>query len=84
MKINRDNWRDYAACAEVGGDAWFPEKGEPIGAARNICLNVCPVRAECLDEALSNPSTHGRHGVWGGTSERERRTMVRISRKAAA
>ena len=34
------------------------------------------VRGECLVYALE----HGKHGVWGGTSERERRTIRRLRR----
>lgn len=32
----------------------------------------CPVRDECLDRALT---TGEKFGVWGGTSERERRRL---------
>jgi predicted unusual protein kinase regulating ubiquinone biosynthesis (AarF/ABC1/UbiB family) len=33
---------------------------------------VCPVRQPCLDYAISNRITNG---IWGGLTERERRTL---------
>ena len=47
------------------------------GAAQNrakaICL-ACPVRTECLADALDNRIEFG---VWGGMTERERRALLR-------
>ena len=40
-----------------------------------ICRG-CPVSAECLEWALE---TRVRYGIWGGTTERERRRMLRKS-----
>ncbi len=41
--------------------------------ARKICRH-CPVRMDCLAEALDNRIEWG---VWGGMTERERRTLLR-------
>jgi WhiB family redox-sensing transcriptional regulator len=38
-----------------------------------VCLG-CPVRMECLAEALDNKIEFG---VWGGMTERERRALLR-------
>ena len=73
------HWSELALCAEVGGDEWFPEKGGSTKEAKAICRN-CPVIAECLEYALANDE---RFGIWGGKSERERRSLAR-SRKALA
>lgn len=66
-------WQDRGACREVDPDLFFPGKGEPVDPARRICAG-CPVRAECLAYALA-ASGPALVGVWGGTTERERRTI---------
>ncbi len=66
-------WQDAALCAEVGGDMFYPEKGEPSAPAKRVC-RACVVRAECLDDALEHEE---RFGGWGGYSERERRRLRR-------
>jgi WhiB family redox-sensing transcriptional regulator len=47
--------------------------GHPQQQAKLICRR-CPIRTECLAEALD-----GGHefGVWGGMTERERRALLR-------
>lgn len=71
------SWADFALCAEVDPEIFFPEKGGSTLWAKRVCTS-CPVTALCLDYALK----HGeRYGIWGGKSERERRAM---RRRAAA
>ena len=74
-------WQIDGACAEVGGDGFFPEKGESSRFAQRIC-HGCEVRSDCLEYAL----TTGQYfGVWGGLSERQlraeakRRAEVRVA-----
>ena len=43
--------------------------GANAAKARAIC-STCPVRQECLAHALADPESAG---VWGGTTDRERR-----------
>lgn len=75
------SWVADALCAQVDADLFHPDKGEAADsrAARMICngdpkrgTQPCPVRQACLDWALE---TGARHGVWGGTSARERLAM---------
>jgi WhiB family transcriptional regulator, redox-sensing transcriptional regulator len=64
-------WKDHAACREAAGVDFFPESREGRTAslpAKRICV-TCPVRAQCLDEALRFQLV----GVWGGTTEQERK-----------
>jgi WhiB family transcriptional regulator, redox-sensing transcriptional regulator len=75
-----EDWQEQALCAQVGGDEFFPEKGDSVREAKRICSD-CDVRAECLDYALAH---NERFGVWGGLSERERRRLRRGGRTAAA
>ena len=71
-------WQDRALCAEVDSEMFFVEKGGSTAPAKRVCM-ACEVRAECLEYALEHEDA-GRFGVWGGTSERERR---RLKRQAA-
>ena len=68
-----------AACAEVGGDEWFPEPGNPgrrSTHAIKIC-NRCEVIDECLKWALRNGEPFG---IWGGLTEQQRRRLPGIRR----
>jgi WhiB family redox-sensing transcriptional regulator len=66
-------WRDDALCAQVDPDLWFPEKGGSTGQAKQLC-QVCPVIDDCLSYALTQSSSDD-WGVWGGTTEHERRQL---------
>lgn len=72
-------WHRDAACREHPEINFFPERGEPVDPAKAVC-GRCLVRAECLNDALAQPKPVG--GIWGGTSERERR-QLRRTRTAA-
>lgn len=67
------NWRDKAACVGTNQAVFFPEDVGDVNHAKSIC-KTCPVREDCLEFALT---TNEDHGVWGGTSARERRRMRR-------
>ena len=66
-------WQDRALCAQTDPEAFFPEKGGSTREAKRVCRS-CEVRAECLEYALEHDE---RFGIWGGTSERERRRLKR-------
>lgn len=75
-------WQDRALCAQADPEVWFPDPGNAVVIARRICRR-CPVQAQCLEYALDH---NERFGVWGGTSEAERREIKRkrlASREAA-
>ena len=70
------NWRDAAACRHADPDLFFPagttgDAVEDTAAAIALCRR-CPVREECLEFAMV---TSQRDGVWGATSEEDRRRM---------
>jgi WhiB family redox-sensing transcriptional regulator len=79
-------WAERALCAQADLDAWFPGKGqrELTQLAKRICVR-CPVRAQCLEYALSGADTWGgiATGIWGGATPQER-DQLRQQRKAAA
>ena len=64
-------WQASARCSEVDPEIFFPERGGSSKAARAVC-NKCDVRMQCLEYALNNKE---QFGIWGGTSERERRKL---------
>ena len=64
-------WTRSAKCAGMG-DEFFGEEAEQK-MVRRFCTD-CPVRQECLNEALVNGIELG---VWGGYTERERRRILR-------
>jgi WhiB family transcriptional regulator, redox-sensing transcriptional regulator len=69
-------WREDAACRNTDVDLFFPvgttgEVVEETGAAIALCRR-CPVREQCLEFAMV---TNQRDGIWGGTSEEDRRRM---------
>jgi WhiB family redox-sensing transcriptional regulator len=77
---DRNDWWRFAACAEIGGDIWHPEKGGSTRDAKSVCRS-CPVVAECLEYALANDE---KFGIWGAKSERERRRLKRSGTGIAA
>jgi WhiB family redox-sensing transcriptional regulator len=73
-----DSWRDHAACRHEDPDLFFPigNTGPALvqhEQAKAVCRR-CPVREPCLQWALDTAQTLG---IWGGTSENERRALRR-------
>jgi WhiB family redox-sensing transcriptional regulator len=71
-------WRELAACRDTDPDLFFPVGTtgpaiEQIESAKRVC-NECEVREPCLEFALESNQDSG---VWGGTSEEERRAIRR-------
>ena len=69
MEVN--DWMDDAACKGMDTNIFFPERGESCEEAKAICRR-CPVNDDCREYALSMGSRI--QGVWGGTSDRGRRS----------
>ena len=67
-----DDWASQATCREARPDELFV-RGAAKNRAKQMCAG-CPVRSECLAEALDNSIEWG---VWGGMTERERRAILR-------
>ncbi|MFE9058064.1 WhiB family transcriptional regulator [Streptomyces mutabilis] len=73
-----DNWREHAECRTEDPDLFFPLGTTGPAAlqteqAKAVCRR-CPVREQCLRWALDTGQSIG---VWGGTSEMERRALKR-------
>ena len=74
-------WTAGAAC--VGSEhLMFPtDKDEPGTAAAKALCDSCPVRQQCLNEALDNNESAG---IWGGLDPDERRSLKRRTARRTA
>ncbi|WP_210408142.1 WhiB family transcriptional regulator [Allokutzneria sp. NRRL B-24872] len=72
MMFSQGDWRVDASCRDEDPDQLFV-RGAEQRKAKTVCMG-CPVRTECLAEALDNRIEFG---VWGGMTERERRALLR-------
>lgn len=71
-----DDWRQAAACRNIEPELFFPVGAtgtavNQIDAAKRVC-DQCGAAEPCLEFALA---TNQESGVWGGTSEEERRKL---------
>ncbi len=72
------SWRNESLCRDTDPDLFFPvgttgHALAQIARAKEVCAE-CPVNVACLDFALE---TNQDSGIWGGTSEEERRVVRR-------
>lgn len=74
-----DHEREQAACVNADPTTFFPDKGSTVQAQAAIAIcGRCDVRDACLTEALARPTAED-HGVWGGTTEYQRKQLRRRS-----
>jgi WhiB family redox-sensing transcriptional regulator len=66
------DWSKDARCRTANPDELFVQ-GAAQNRAKAVCMG-CPVRTECLADALDN---RVEFGVWGGMTERERRALLK-------
>jgi WhiB family redox-sensing transcriptional regulator len=71
-----NDWMAEGNCRHRPPSVFFPSDGVGVEIARRIC-ETCPVQALCLEYALEHRIDHG---VWGGTSERQRRRILKSRR----
>ncbi len=63
-------WKDQALCRQDPGGHW---DGDLLPSMFEMCMS-CPVKMECLVEALDHEERSDA-GVWGGTSPEQRRAI---------
>jgi WhiB family redox-sensing transcriptional regulator len=68
VREQRPAWQKDASCLEHPEHSWFPGQGVPTAPVQAIC-HRCLVVDECRAYAAEDRSLHG---VWGGTTHRER------------
>ena len=76
VTMENEDWRADAACRDTDPDLFFPVGTtgpaiDQIASAKAVC-GECDAQSECLEFALA---TNQDSGVWGGTSEEERRKL---------
>ena len=76
LTIASDEWRRTAACRDTDPDLFFPVGTtgpaiEQIENAKAVCRS-CDAQTLCLEYAIA---TNQDSGIWGGTSEEERRKL---------
>ncbi|WP_399894327.1 WhiB family transcriptional regulator [Streptomyces sp. BBFR51] len=80
------DWRELASCREGDPDLFFPIGSGSSGPsliqideAKAVCQR-CPVMDKCLNWAIGAEPVEG---IWGGTTESERRAIRRRSARRA-
>ncbi|MEO6956861.1 MAG: WhiB family transcriptional regulator [Antricoccus sp.] len=71
-QVRDSEWPTRARCVGTDPEALFVQ-GAAQHQAKKVCSG-CPVRTQCLAEALNNRTEFG---IWGGMTERERRALLR-------
>lgn len=70
-------WQDRAACRRADLELFYSQEEGDVRAALSYCYG-CPVREDCLAHAMT---VREAFGVWGGSTERERRRIFRAERR---
>jgi len=84
-QVSGRGWRDAAACRGTDPEVFFPTAEDvpsyeaQVAVAKRVCAS-CPVRSECLTEALVRIPD----GVAGGMTPEERRDLTPARRPAVA
>ena len=68
-----NEWMARGNCRFEPPATFFPSDGVGVEVAKRIC-ETCSVKEPCLEYALAHRIDHG---VWGGTSERQRRRILK-------
>ena len=80
--LEQEAWMEEGSCVYANTELFFPV-GSSMKAikqsneAKAIC-NECVVKIDCLEYAIR---TNQDSGVWGGTTEEERKSLRREYRK---
>ncbi len=79
-------WQYEGVCRDLDSDLFFHPEGERGPARRRRAANAkaicesCPVIQECRSHALASKEPYG---IWGGTTEEERRSLIAQKRRAS-
>lgn len=85
VSASANDWRHRAACLEEDPELFFPIGDMNRGPARlqaEAAKAVCR-RCEVVDTCLEWALTTGQEGVWGATTDHERRALIRRTERIA-
>lgn len=81
--------KELAACRSYPLEWWYPGEDRSTGLGRTgqeqkadaavalrICRELCPMQSRCLNHAMR----YKEFGIWGGTTEAQRKTLARRRR----
>ena len=71
------HWSESALCGQTDPEVFFPDKGGSTKLAKKVC-DVCEVRVQCLQEALTYGISE-QTGIAGGLSAKERKAILRAA-----
>lgn len=79
------SWVEDAACRDHPTSWFFPGRGDDLAVqvALAIC-RTCPVRQDCLTDALAREDSQTRSGIVGGMTVSERARLARSRRPVPA
>ncbi len=82
MEFEQEDWMLEGGCVYSDTELFFPvgssmKAMKQANEAKAICME-CPVVTECLEYAIR---TNQDSGIWGGTTEDERKSIRRQYRK---
>jgi WhiB family redox-sensing transcriptional regulator len=81
FKIEKELWREKAACKNLDINLFFPDTERQSALSRKNNLKVksickkCPVQTNCIAYAMDNQIEYG---MWGGFSSLERKELNKI------
>lgn len=77
--VDRPSWQQQSACLGHPDPDLFHGNAEEMATVISSVCRGCPVRQECLLDALDRGD---QTGVWGGTTPDQRAELRRLARKA--
>lgn len=78
--MTNPNWSRRAACGTNDAASFFPGANASTAEVKRLCRS-CPVREECLQDALDSGDVYA--GIRAGLSADERRALIRKQPKRA-
>lgn len=89
--IRPPEWTESSPCSSTDPDIFHPERGSARNSvAKHLCWDVCTVREQCLEWALSfeaggqdGIASSKAFGIWGGLVPSERKKLLQERALAA-